>query len=240
MKPFSLCSPLVITIRLIFLLSVMLSIAPISNAASFGCYGNLSVQEKMICESPSLSSLDFKLDRIYSLAYAVSDPKLSLKQSQRQWLSRSRSLCKDDDCLRLTYENRISELLTLIQSQSDPLPQKIEGSDVHREKVQTPYCKLNDEPHYMDTFDITVSIAEKALKGRVDGIYDCGRKIWEADLSGRVEGNIAFVEFDTGFFEPQIIQAIVCVSRGKLHWRTIVERRVESYIPESRSIQLKR
>jgi uncharacterized protein len=96
------------------------------NAASFDCSKATTAQEKTICNTPSLSSLDEKLAKIYkeSMANAL-DPE-ALKSEQRAWLKETRSCNADPACLGRSYETRISLLLPKksdVQHQSQPEPQ---------------------------------------------------------------------------------------------------------------------
>jgi uncharacterized protein len=81
------------------------------SAASFDCAKAATSVEKLICGSSELSTLDEHLGRYYSAARPALGPAAScLVQNQRDWLRRSRNVCKDAGCLRQAYLGRLAEL----------------------------------------------------------------------------------------------------------------------------------
>jgi uncharacterized protein len=224
--------------RLIFSMLCLFGFCTSLQAASFSCQGKLSADEKLICETPVLSALDYKLSQLYSVAYAISDSRQSLKEQQLQWLSSSRKDCHQQGCLKERYEKRIAILLDDLQSQSDGLPSSLKGMQRQVRSVQTAYCNAVGEPEYVAEFNIDAKISADKINGHIDGIVDCGRRAWDSDFAGTVKGKLAFVEYDAGFNEPEILQAIVLVSKGILYWRSLTEGQQESYIPDKSNIKL--
>lgn len=84
-------------------------------AAGLDCTKAASNVEKMICATPTLSTLDGTLNRFYSWAladaYAVDKGKISAEQ--KNWIRQARDVCNSVDCLTDTYDGRIEELATV-------------------------------------------------------------------------------------------------------------------------------
>jgi uncharacterized protein len=80
---------------------------------------NLKSVEKLICDDNELSQSDFRLNEIYSLAVSRVKNPSSIKNSQRDWVSRVRNRCKDTECLRRVYESREIYLGTLVVPTGD-------------------------------------------------------------------------------------------------------------------------
>lgn len=75
-----------------------------SNSASFNCDNAVSKTEKMICSDADLSNQDSQLGQLYKQLESTD----TLINSQRQWM-KDRNLCSDDQCLRASYQLRISD-----------------------------------------------------------------------------------------------------------------------------------
>jgi uncharacterized protein len=91
-----------------FIGAVML--APFSDEASFDCKQARSFVEKSICADPELSRMDGALAQVYREALGrASDPN-GLKYEQRDWLRRKRDLCRDVECIRAAYAERLQQL----------------------------------------------------------------------------------------------------------------------------------
>jgi len=81
-----------------------------SNSPSFDCRKATTTVEKLVCNSPDLSKLDVSLAETYK--EAVSKDR-SIRDDQRAW-NAEKNKCTDADCLKATYEDRISELTNFI------------------------------------------------------------------------------------------------------------------------------
>lgn len=80
------------------------------NSPSFDCGKATTTVEKLICTNPELSKLDVSLAETYK--EAVSKDR-SIRDDQRSW-NVEKNKCSDVDCLKTTYEDRISELTNFI------------------------------------------------------------------------------------------------------------------------------
>jgi len=78
-------------------------------ATSFDCSKATQKSEKMVCDSPVLSSLDDKMFSLYQKAKADSSNPESLKQAQIAWIKQMRT-CNDESCMVNLYNQRINEL----------------------------------------------------------------------------------------------------------------------------------
>lgn len=93
------------------LLSALLFLAGVAQAASFPCEKARTTVEKTICGNPELSTLDEHLGRYYSAARsALKSADSCLVGDQRNWLRTRRDACKDAGCLKQAYLNRLAEL----------------------------------------------------------------------------------------------------------------------------------
>lgn len=88
-------------------------------AASFDCAKAQTEVERLICESPDLGKLDEKLAAIYENVIKSGNQAQSIKKSQGEWL-RDRNECIEASCLKQAYSDRIFELSSPRQTQSDP------------------------------------------------------------------------------------------------------------------------
>ncbi|MCX7091980.1 MAG: lysozyme inhibitor LprI family protein [Methylobacter sp.] len=80
-----------------------------SHAAGFNCAKASTFVEKTICSEKQLSDLDDLLAQTYKKAASNVTDKKTLKSEQLVWL-KNRNQCKDTDCLKDVYEERIKEL----------------------------------------------------------------------------------------------------------------------------------
>jgi uncharacterized protein len=78
-------------------------------ATSFDCTKATQKSEKMVCDSPVLSSLDDKMFSLYQKAKNESANPESLKQAQIGWIKQTRT-CGDESCMVNLYNQRINEL----------------------------------------------------------------------------------------------------------------------------------
>jgi uncharacterized protein len=86
--------------------------------ASFNCAKAASVVEKMICADPGLGRLDEDLASAFKGAKEGTQASDSLDSGQKRRLKTTRNACRDKECLRQTYTERIKDLKTW----NDPVP----------------------------------------------------------------------------------------------------------------------
>ncbi len=94
------------------------SYAPVTKSVnagpSFSCAAvDKGSMEEMICQSPSLSAMDLKLNGIYKQALVKSNNDSMLKAEQRGWIKGRNECWKEQDkpaCLSREYSQRMSEL----------------------------------------------------------------------------------------------------------------------------------
>lgn len=83
-------------------------------AAGFDCNKASTAVEKLICSDYDLSTLDDKLNLIYgNVVKSGVIEKKELKSGQLAWLKR-RNQCKEEECIRKSYQERIAELERLL------------------------------------------------------------------------------------------------------------------------------
>jgi uncharacterized protein YecT (DUF1311 family) len=211
-------------------------------AASFGCYGKLSVQERLICDNEILSALDYRLNVLYSVALLISNPADQLRTSQREWLNGSRSKCSAASCLKSAYEMRINAIMKFICAKASPFPSELQAYVKHR-ATESAYCKFGG-PEDGDWFSIKSSVNDKSLSGAIDGIFDCGRKVWgDIDINGHLIGNIALVEFQPSFSsinQKPLAEALIVVFNKRVYWRVLTEVGGESYVPRVENLRIQK
>lgn len=78
-------------------------------AASFDCTKASTKIEKMICRDAELSKFDDDLALAYQHTLDQSDDKQKVIIEQRLWLKNIRNACKDESCLKQSYQSRISQ-----------------------------------------------------------------------------------------------------------------------------------
>ena len=81
---------------------------------SFSCSAaEKGSMEEIICQSPSLSAMDLKLNGVYKQALAKSKNDPTLKAEQRGWIKGRNECWKEQDkpaCLAREYSERMTEL----------------------------------------------------------------------------------------------------------------------------------
>ena len=90
----------------------VLAFSPGAQAQSFDCLGRLSADERVICNSPSLSRLDSQLAEAYEDALAAR-PVLQrdeLRTEQRDWVELRRNCGRRKACIRGLYRDRLADL----------------------------------------------------------------------------------------------------------------------------------
>lgn len=78
--------------------------------ASFDCKKTNTDTEKMICADENLSRLDEELSKSYKQALSTESSKEELKKQQLMWIKKVRNTCKDTECLKVRYDERIAAL----------------------------------------------------------------------------------------------------------------------------------
>src|SRR6266498_371375 len=66
-------------------------------------------QGRQVCSDSRLSAMDDELGRLYKGALAGTPNNETLKSDQKAWLS-LRDRCRDSDCIKKAYADRISAL----------------------------------------------------------------------------------------------------------------------------------
>lgn len=87
-------------------------------AASFDCNKASSVQEKLICSSPTIGRLDEENAKLYVRLLEIagdSTAREPYKKDQRRWLKAQRNRCNDANCLSLEIWQRSAMLRTSIE-----------------------------------------------------------------------------------------------------------------------------
>ena len=82
----------------------------VSTSPSLDCRNATTSVEKLICTNPELLKLDTSLAETYEEAVSKDG---SVREDQRNW-HLERNNCADVDCLKTTYEDRLSELTNFI------------------------------------------------------------------------------------------------------------------------------
>jgi uncharacterized protein len=78
-------------------------------AASFDCAKAQSKVEHLICDNPDISKLDEALSAAYKTAIRDKTKAETIKQAQKGWVL-MRNNCADAECVKWTYQTRISVL----------------------------------------------------------------------------------------------------------------------------------
>jgi uncharacterized protein YecT (DUF1311 family) len=215
-----------------------LAMTAVANAASFPCGGKLSTQEQLICADKRLSALDYRLDALYKMALDVTEPKESLRTAQRSWLKSDRAKCSDAVCLLSSIQRRNDELMTLIKQHSTPFDNGISVAVHHAATETAGYCERGDD---VDWFSVSVAAEDDLISGTIDGIFNCGQKIWgPIDVEGKKLGNVVLVKFNPSFSDENapLGEAMIVVSHDRVYWRILSDVEVESYVPRSEVIAL--
>lgn len=90
----------------------MLSVVTVSFAADFNCTRAGTAPEKAICADQDLSGLDEALGMAYRTALeSAGDEAKAVREAQRTWLAERNACGAKTDCLRQSYDKRLSALL---------------------------------------------------------------------------------------------------------------------------------
>jgi uncharacterized protein len=228
--------------RLLWLAGAWALLSQTASAASFHCDDALQPVQRLICGDNAVSALDYRLHALYSVAQLVAHPADPLRATQQDWLTRVRDKCTDKACLTAAYRERIEGLYRLLQDRAYPFEPEA-GGDIRHAATQSPYCESSGAagPDGGDWFSLNAAIEEGAVSGRIDGIFDCGRKVWgHIDIKGKLVGNMALVKFQAGWSEHQgqLAEAVIVQAADRMHWRVLSEITVESYIPVAEDLRL--
>jgi uncharacterized protein len=131
--------------RIICLLFFMMIPTLSSAAASFDCTKASTAIEKLICGSPQISRLDEELSVAYKEAATQTRDRDPLVIDQKRWLKNERGLCRDENCLKMVYQERIIEL----KRWNEPAPEEkdIFGNySIQRDNFLYNPDKRTDEP----------------------------------------------------------------------------------------------
>lgn len=108
-----------------------LSLAVPAHAASFDCGTHHQPDERAVCGSSTLSSLDEQLAGVYYQALVKEHGRESFRDTQRAFLKRRRACGADETCLEDVYRERISELgggsPSVAGSESEPVDDEAEN-----------------------------------------------------------------------------------------------------------------
>jgi uncharacterized protein len=88
----------------------LILIPTVSSAASFDCAKANTAVEKLICGNPQISRQDEELSLAYKEAATQARDKDPIVIDQKRWLKNERGLCRDENCLKKVYQERIIEL----------------------------------------------------------------------------------------------------------------------------------
>ena len=80
---------------------------------SFDCPRASNKVERLICATPELAVLDLSLANSYRNLWVErtnAEFRVQLKDAQNHWIRNVRDRCSDVECLKITYDLRISEL----------------------------------------------------------------------------------------------------------------------------------
>ena len=218
----------------IFLILVVMSLPSLSLAVGLDCDRAASVQERLLCEDTTLSALDSKLSGLYTLALSIIKSQKALRNKQVAWLTYERSRCADVPCLLAVYEKRLAQLFTLLKAHTQPIGQQAEGR-VDYLPGKSWYCQTTGGGSY---FSVTVMAHDNHVTGSVDGVHDCGRKVWgEVEFTGHLVGHIALVEFDGGFHQKAWGRAFIAVTADRIYWHVFEQVQAESYVPTDETVR---
>jgi uncharacterized protein len=134
------------------LLAAILLLPLHSYAASFNCAKAKTWSEKTICNTKQLSNLDELLAASFKKALANSSDTAGLKKEQLNWLTSTRDVCSDVDCLKGVYTTRIAELNEIIAADDGSYPtgwHKVTAQPalIIRAKPDVTGTKLGTVPH---------------------------------------------------------------------------------------------
>lgn len=147
------------------------------HSASFDCAKAVTKVELLICNDRQLSELDEEMARAYGEALKKFKNVNHVREQQRRWLVEVRNHCLNAQCLRMTYQRRISQLVGT----------RIFSPDVCLELPSTPtigYClgsQMEDEKQHMSNL-IEALIYSKNLEDAQISLFKNKQAVWEKNL----------------------------------------------------------
>ncbi|QIZ49509.1 MULTISPECIES: lysozyme inhibitor LprI family protein [Dickeya] len=225
-----------------------------SLAASFPCQQASSAQEKLICQTPALSQLDDELAKEWQKSRAfltgnaerVAQDKI-LMQFQRSWLS-SRNTCRDEECLRQSYQQQLSRLRYLNDVTLHTLPDPIarprhnscfDGDYSYEYYLQLPaqeYDELSD--YFKEMYDqkapyhlvnVTLNTEDGDITGNGSVAFRYATKLDDITLSARQMTDTQAIGQTESSFGGQKKLLLTCVDNRQLQI-TVFDAAGESYL----------
>lgn len=102
--------------------TVLMLMASSTFSASFNCQNAAQTDEKIVCGSVELSTLDEQLSKRYKVAIASNQAqpakKFEIQRSQTQWLSQRKACHLSFDCIKSVYRKRINALIALSRTEN--------------------------------------------------------------------------------------------------------------------------
>lgn len=93
----------------VFATATLILLSTHAQAVSFNCQKAKTFVEKAICQNQDLSNLDDELRVQYDTALTDNKNPAAFKKQQMKWL-KQRDTCQTVDCLKKSYNQRISAL----------------------------------------------------------------------------------------------------------------------------------
>jgi uncharacterized protein len=203
--------------------------------ASFDCRQAKTQDEKLVCSDEAAATLDSKLTGLYKLSLKVVKPNYLIIMQQTNWLKSVRARCNDLSCISRVYLERIAEISDYLNKHTKSIPRVIIAEKKYPPS-NSPYCRSAGGG---SNFIVNITRNGSSIFGYIDGIYDCGRKVWgEINVKGQVTGNIVEVNYEGGFAGKGWAKAFVVISGRYLYWQIYQELRIESYEPESEILRI--
>jgi len=220
------------------LIATLLLISSIGSAEpmpSFDCKRATLFDERLVCSDEGAATLDSKLTGLYKLSLKIVGSGTQIKKQQLNWLKYVRHKCTDLDCISQAYSKQIEEILGFLNERTRPIPKAVTGR-IDYPVSDSPYCRTNPHGGY---FTVAMKRDASSISGYIDGVYDCGRKVWGSiEMRGHVVGNIADVQYEGGFAGKGWAKAFVLLKGDRLYWQIYQELRIESYEPQSEILKV--
>ncbi len=223
--------------RFLLVASILLisSIGSAEPMPSFNCKRATLFDEKLVCSDEEVATLDSKLTGLYKLSLKIAGSGAEIRKQQLNWVKNVRHKCTNLDCISQTYSKRIEEILHLLNEHTRPIPSAVTGR-IDYPVSDSPYCTTNPIGGY---FTVVIKRDASSVSGYIDGVHDCGRKVWGAiEMRGHVLGNIADVRYEGGFAGKGWAKAFVLLKGNRLYWQIYQELRFESYEPKSEILKV--
>lgn len=205
--------------------------------AGFDCGRAVSRIEKLVCGNENAATLDAKLAGLYKLSLRFTQLNKRTREQQANWIRNVRSKCGDLDCITRAYSERITEITGILDKHTRPIPPSVTAEKDYPVS-DSPYCMIAGGGSW---FTVNLNRDGPSISGHIEGVYDCGRKIWgKIDVKGRVTGNLADLYYEGGFTGQGWAKALVVLSGDSMHWQVYQEVRVESYEPVGEILEIRK